>query len=367
MPDREDAVAAIPFRRPLSQEQVKNVVSERDVSSDSQVSPYFTNTSVALADIVGLKRATSVFSNTQDPACNLITHIGRHNSTGLGPFRPVSAPATGKQNNLNQWVPPRRELPFLKAREKSRPSTSELPLLPQPTLTSQRAIVTDSNQNMVEKSSAPNPKEACKRIELQELEGLAVVELAGRSQPALELDLNGEGRVEINLEVTSQLEDPFAPKILPTARPSTAPVLKSNAKIGQKHNREISTEDTTSTKKLAKTMVDRATQTQTLSGRDHTVPLSSMLSNERSGEVPMQTPQPPPEVFMDQIDQFVSKYKNRPAPQEVWLRPDYLETSPEERQSIINDFICDNLDNEDFIKLCEDTANVWRRIGLGAP
>jgi len=31
---------------------------------------------------------------------------------------------------------------------------------------------------------------------------------------------------------------------------------------------------------------------------------------------------------------------------------------------LISDFICDNLENEDFLRLCEDTDNVWTRILL---
>jgi hypothetical protein len=32
---------------------------------------------------------------------------------------------------------------------------------------------------------------------------------------------------------------------------------------------------------------------------------------------------------------------------------------------IVNDFICANLENTDFLRLCEDTEKAWRRIGLG--
>jgi hypothetical protein len=37
----------------------------------------------------------------------------------------------------------------------------------------------------------------------------------------------------------------------------------------------------------------------------------------------------------------------------------------EQRHLLLNNFICENLENKDFLQLCEDTANAWRRIGLG--
>jgi hypothetical protein len=122
--------------------------------------------------------------------------------------------------------------------------------------------------------------------------------------------------------------------------------------------------DTVPASKQARKMVDRATQTQTLSGRDHTAPLALTTAVGRPPSARIGEAIQPPDSFMNEIEAFVSKRKHLPAPQELWQRPGYAEASPEERQAIINDFICENLDNEDFLKLCEDTGNVWRRIGL---
>jgi hypothetical protein len=118
--------------------------------------------------------------------------------------------------------------------------------------------------------------------------------------------------------------------------------------------------------KQSKKMIDRATQTQTLSGRDHTTAHSLVRSTRQvSTAVIDETPvHSPPKDFMNELDAFVSKHKNRPPPKEIWERPGYAGATTEERQTIINDFVCENLNDEDFLKLCEDTAEVWRRIGL---
>ncbi|KAF2153150.1 hypothetical protein K461DRAFT_135885 [Myriangium duriaei CBS 260.36] len=43
----------------------------------------------------------------------------------------------------------------------------------------------------------------------------------------------------------------------------------------------------------------------------------------------------------------------------------YAAGTVEERATVLDHFICENLRNEDFLKLCEDVDACWRRIGLG--
>jgi hypothetical protein len=121
-------------------------------------------------------------------------------------------------------------------------------------------------------------------------------------------------------------------------------------------------------------MVDQATQTQTLSGRDHTVARRATPPNDASSNVPKDRPAPvadspaaasPPESYLDAVDKFVSTHKARPAPKELWQAPGYAEADEEQRQVLLNNFICDNLENADFLQLVQDTEKAWRRIGLG--
>jgi hypothetical protein len=117
-------------------------------------------------------------------------------------------------------------------------------------------------------------------------------------------------------------------------------------------------------------MVDCATQTQTLSGYDHTALQRTSSCESEPGLTTSEAPTPPspespPESYLNAIDTFVIKCKGRPAPKELWQSPGYDEASEEERDIMLNDYICDNLDNAQFRQLCEDTERAWRRIGLG--
>jgi hypothetical protein len=109
-------------------------------------------------------------------------------------------------------------------------------------------------------------------------------------------------------------------------------------------------------------MVDQATQTQTLSGRDH-----SASQRKVPGIVPelVVDPPSPPDTYLDVLDAFVAKHRDRPALKELWETPGYADADQEHRDKILNDFVCENLENPDFIQLCQDTEISWRRIGLG--
>jgi hypothetical protein len=111
-------------------------------------------------------------------------------------------------------------------------------------------------------------------------------------------------------------------------------------------------------------MVDQSTQTQTLSGRNHTS--AQVLSSSNGNSPPAEEPSvPPPQSYVDLINSFITTRQSAPAPKELWERPRYAEADEEQRQLILNDFICENLENPEFLQLCADTEKAWRRIGLG--
>ena len=65
------------------------------------------------------------------------------------------------------------------------------------------------------------------------------------------------------------------------------------------------------------------------------------------------------------LDTFITKHKSRSAPKELWETAGYADADEEQRLIILNDFICENLENRDFLQLCQDTEKAWRRVGLG--
>lgn len=113
-------------------------------------------------------------------------------------------------------------------------------------------------------------------------------------------------------------------------------------------------------------MVDQCTQTQTLSGRDHTTALVMISNNESSASITTAEPPPPsPQSYLDLLDTFMRRHRSGPVPKELGEGPGYVDGSEDQRQAILNDFICENLENPEFLQLCEDTEKAWRRIGLG--
>jgi hypothetical protein len=68
---------------------------------------------------------------------------------------------------------------------------------------------------------------------------------------------------------------------------------------------------------------------------------------------------------LNDIDAFITKHNPQPKAKELWESPGYAEADEEHRQTMLNDFICENLDNADFLQLCRDAEFAWRRIGLG--
>ncbi|KAM3082409.1 hypothetical protein ACMFMF_002073 [Clarireedia jacksonii] len=108
-------------------------------------------------------------------------------------------------------------------------------------------------------------------------------------------------------------------------------------------------------------MVNSATQTQTLSGRDHTAairvsqPVSAVDASTNTTNLT-------PSNFQDDLEVFLKKRGNE---SQVELPPDYTEASDDIRHRMINDFICQNLENERFLKLANDMEVSWRRLGFG--
>ncbi|KIN01400.1 hypothetical protein OIDMADRAFT_123139 [Oidiodendron maius Zn] len=111
-------------------------------------------------------------------------------------------------------------------------------------------------------------------------------------------------------------------------------------------------------------MVDQSTQTQILPGYDIT--LASLSANEISTSIPPAEHLPaPPQDFLDILETFITRHQSEPAAKELWDRPGYAQADEEQRQRILNEFICENLENPEFVQLCEDAEKTWRRMGLG--
>lgn len=113
-------------------------------------------------------------------------------------------------------------------------------------------------------------------------------------------------------------------------------------------------------------MVDQTTQTQDPPAQQEK-DAQKQLSNSATStpSTSSNSTSTPPDDYLEAVDAFVTKHKARPLPAELWDTPSWADAGDEYRQRLINHFICDNLENPDFLKLCEDMGTAWRKIGLG--
>lgn len=76
-----------------------------------------------------------------------------------------------------------------------------------------------------------------------------------------------------------------------------------------------------------------------------------------------------PEEFLSSVDSWIRRYHDLPAPEPPRTAKDHLAEyaaqSEEHRAKVIDDLICECLEDENFGKLVEDVEGAWRRIGLG--
>lgn len=287
-------------------------------------------------------------------------------------------------------IPPKRELPFPKPREVTSRSASisALPPLPRPTPLSRpkSANLAKNDQNYVpivktsenvatkDQGSTPVVKPAKKRVAQRKSTAVKQPEIAESPPPD-----QGQGN-KANATTSSQASpqdepSPLAAKSFAAASRPTSAASGLQSKTAAPKKRAAPARPSSATKRAK--MVDQSTQTEklSLSYPDHPTALQPLGKEEATAPIATHQPATPasapaapaatPESYLDAIDTFVTEHKNRRPPQELWERPGWAETDVEQRQLLLNDFICENLENNDFLKLCEEMAASWRRIGLG--
>jgi hypothetical protein len=239
---------------------------------------------------------------------------------------------TERSTSLEFMIPPKRKLPF-----------STTPILP-PRLSPVKEAMSESSTQP--RPLTPTHKPVKKRV-------------ASRKPPPVM-----KAVVPVDQVVSSSADGGASQEVVAAVE---NPKLQSKAALPKK--RATASVRPPAGSKRSK-MVDGATQTQTLSGRDHTALHRNDSCEREQGLAAPHAPTPPspespPENYLNAIDTFVAKCKYRPAPRDFWQTPGYEDASEEERDIMLNDFICDNLDDPGFLQLCEDTERAWRRIGLG--
>lgn len=296
-------------------------------------------------DLSKLGRTTSSIHPSSSGDALFNSHIMRNNSLPLHSSqaqslpRPQSVPIP--HLHADDWIPPRRELPFLKDRAISKPSRKsvvEPSDLPGP-------IAAPAVQEPAPPSTIKPPPKVTKRVAQRNTKKkLAVQDNHELDSPSASGQANAMSTIPEEESTPASETSATLSKVVPMKRPSSA---MNSQPLQVKRPK----------------MIDQSTQTQTLSGRDHTTSVRALQDSAGNNARRDSTP---PSNVLDQIDEFVETHKSRPAPVvDPWQTPRYADAPEEERRAMVNDWICNNLENEDFRKLCEDVDNSWRRIGLG--
>lgn len=285
----------------------------------------------------------------------------------------------------DDWIPPKRELPFKRPQSVSRllSSAPDLPPLPKPTLKpkplagktdlSKDATITvplSTSASVLTPKPAPKKRIAQRKPPVSKAAIPISGERTGTNAP-IEVEHTASNNAIIQDETS-----PLAAKSAAAAltRPSSAPLgLPSKAAAPVK--KRTATPRPPPVNKRPK-MVNQSTQTTPNMEREVHWAAKQVLSNHDVPELAQNTlspaataaiPPTPPESYVKAVDDFITKYKDRPAPAkpvEIWETAGYDEMDEEKRLDLINEFLCKNLENPQFIKLCEDMEHSWRRIGF---
>lgn len=304
-------------------------------------------------DSVKFRRPTSTLQSRSDIEPVKGTMI-RNNSLPMQSsqdpslLRPQSVPNVYPKPSYHDWMPPKRELPFVKDRQSSKHHTVAESPIPSPKIAA--AIINSPPRT----SSVPGaPSKVVKRVAQRNT----------KKMPAIQAEVRGDlasapEQVNVQSMAPPIHNTPVVKNIITT---SSSPGLPS--KIVPSKRPSSAMENTVAEAKRPR-MVDRSSQTQLMANREDSDPLAAIPSNSVVCNI-IPNPAPPPPNLLDQIDQFVTQNKARLPPVDPHIRPGYSEASEEERQATVNDWIIENLRDEDFLKLCEDVGNAWRRIGMG--
>lgn len=245
--------------------------------------------------------------------------------------RPSTAATTSYPDTLEHEMPPRRELPNYRAgtssnakggsdNSSSRPQSAlELPPLPVPTVKKAGSATsrTGSSTSPVKKLGPLRPSVA------------SSTKKSTAEEPS--------GRPGTVAGVVNQHPDPEKPSTRQTSPQTTKPKSMNELLYGQKTLTERSPNS------------NKVPRVNSLADAPHEV-VSPPVTAESS---PTKTANPPV------IGALSTQHPDAASLQ------GYAEQSPPDRQTMMEEFFASNWENEDFIALCDDVENCWRRIALG--
>ncbi|PBP20944.1 hypothetical protein BUE80_DR008250 [Diplocarpon rosae] len=276
--------------------------------------------------------------------------------------RPASTPA-----DLEDLVmPPRRKLPFERPDPTVRSSSAiTFPALPKPTPVSRTSPRKDTESKMQPVTKAAPTKRVAQR------KGPVAKPTASSLNASSPIKLAASENIIAPPQPREDDSSPLAAKSAAAAAATSRPASVASGMVSKTQapsKKRVTTPilPPPSNKRLK--MASKATQTETLisscpnvTGQND----AAQCDNVRELVPDVVTAASPPDTYLNDLDTFIAKHKERPALKEIWQTPGYAEADAEHRQMIVDDFICQNLESADFLQLCVDMETAWRKIGLG--
>lgn len=261
---------------------------------------------------------------------NARADVSRMSLEGNFTIRPSSAPACPDAAR-DIYIPPRRTLPPTR---KNRAQSTAQPVspLPKPTI--------------VDRTRSDYPPILPPKI--------FAVEQQNDSTSKTESDKpSPQQNSSLPLEtIPEEQQSPLAAKSARIHRPASASaVLESKSYLSKK--RPPPGEDAPSLKRAR--MIDIGIQVE--------LQETSLLAPEAATSS-LPCPSNIPQDSVNEFEKYLSKLHSSCAPREVLSTPAYRNATQEERDVMLNNFICENLRDENFLQLCVDMEKAWRRLGL---
>ncbi len=267
--------------------------------------------------------------------------------------RPATAPMS-QAETLTQLLPPKRELPFGKPFSKDTLSSTnpivkrgisvlDLPPLPTPTIVENPKLPSTATPSSTKKNM-PAPR--------------------SRKKPSPRAKSNAKGKAQAtqSLKETPVGEAPEKGSMqYPLLASKTVPQIETLDSVGTPSRTLRTLGDATSNSRQndPKPPLLGLNQ-QASSNAIQFAPSSSVnIVSDASPTVPVN---PTDEEWMDRVDAFVARHAARLPPMQAKDLSAYAAQSDEERMAQIDNMICDYIKDPNFVKLCEDVENSWRRI-----
>ncbi|RKF81108.1 hypothetical protein GcM3_039012 [Golovinomyces cichoracearum] len=257
-----------------------------------------------------------------------------------------SSSLTLREDDQNIWIPPKRKLPFSRPQDENKASSGsvkDLPPLPKPTPVT-KAAGRLSSLKTAEQKEAGSKKRSQRTVRKKSTVVKSPIKTILSKESESEINKDGKSLANIAPQKSSDKPDQVKTK----SKPNNVTSLRHKP---IKRSLEMLNKGTQT--------LDCTQQNNTPSQRDN-VTKSDKIENL----VDPQTPEPCSNHIVKAFEKSIT-CRDQTLHRELCDRTGYAEASDEIRHSLIQDFICESLENEDFLQLCKDVEFSWQRICLG--